>query len=200
MVRMIEINLLPPQYRTVERTPLPVFLGLIVGLLLIGAAFVAYVVQTKRGVTLAQQKRGLELDIQEKKAKAAQVDRIQREIKEARMRIDAATRVAQERTPWTRVLSEFVDLRPPYIWLESQAARRGADGKGELRLACNARGTNLQRYTEFRQRLRSRTNFMYHFSTISGARLDVRLTGEQYLEPKMLSFNLTLPLAKVESH
>ena len=38
---MIEINLLPPQYRSVERTPLPVFVGLILGVVLIAAIGVA---------------------------------------------------------------------------------------------------------------------------------------------------------------
>jgi Tfp pilus assembly protein PilN len=199
MLGMIEINLLPPQHRTVERTPLPVFLSLIVGILLIGAAFVMYVVETKKGVKIEADKASIVQTLGAKRTEAARVDRVNQEIAEARTRIDTVVRVAQARTPWTRVLAMFTQTQPAYLWLDSMSLRRAEGGEGELRMACNARGTNMQRFTDFRQALRARTNFIYHFSTVSAPRVDVRRTGEQYLEPKMLSFNMTLPLAQAES-
>ncbi len=203
MLGMIEINLLPPQYRTVERTPLPVFLSLIVGILLIGAAFVVYVKQTKAGLQLQADKEALVREVAEKRTKAQEVDRINKDINEARRRIDTAVKVAQARVPWSQVLSLFVELRPAYVWLDSLSLRRShAKDKieGELRLMCNSRGTNMERYTEFRQTLRVNANFMYHFATVTSrpSGVVVRRTGEAFLEPKMLSFNITLPLADVE--
>ncbi|GIW72883.1 MAG: hypothetical protein KatS3mg102_2425 [Planctomycetota bacterium] len=198
MLGMIEINLLPPQYRTVERTPRPVFFSLLAAIVLIGGVFSLLVVQVGEAARLQERKDELELIRTARREEAQKVDQLNQRIREGRARVDTMLKVAEARLPWSLKLHELARLMPDFVWLDSLSLRRGDKGEGELQLACNARGTNMQRFTEFRQLLRSHTNFFHHFATVSAPRIDVRRTGEEFVEPKMLSFNVTLPLRPFE--
>lgn len=190
---MIEINLLPPQYRTVERTPLPVFLGVIGGIVVIaglGMWWGALVTQKNNLITNRDTKKNI------KEAKAREVEEIkklEKEIADSQGRIDTVLGIAESKIYWGAKLDQLMRILPNYAWIESL----NYDGQ-KVVLNCKARGTSLQRYTELRQRFRNDTNFMYNFDPIPLTAIDVVNPGPEYLERAVLSFTVTLPIKQVE--
>lgn len=190
---MIEINLLPPQYRTVERTPLPVFLGLIAAILVIAGAG-GYLWKLQIDGRKLQEKKDQLTSIRDTKQKEVdEIKRIEKEIQESQGRIDTVLNIAESKVYWAQKLDQLTHVLPSYAWIESLSY----DG-GSLKLTCKARGTSWQRYTELRQKLRNDTNFMYHFDPIPLVPISIVPPGPIYLEPAVLSFNMTLPMRAVE--
>ena len=190
---MIEINLLPPQYRTVERTPLPVFLGMIGGLVVV-AALGLYLIKLNIPTRRLEEQRIQLTGIRDAKAKEVEdIRKIERELQESQGRIDTVLGIAESKVYWAQKLDNLVRILPSYAWIESL----NYDG-GRLTLTCKARGTGYQKYTELRQKFRNDTNFMYHFDTIPLTAIDVVSPGDIYLEPAVLSFTLSLPIRPVE--
>jgi Tfp pilus assembly protein PilN len=190
---MIEINLLPPQYRTVERTPLPIFLGLIGGIVLVAVTGLYLVALTTKTQTLQNEQLRL-VAIREAKAKEVEdIRKIERELQESQGRIDTVLGIAESKLYWAHKMEQLARLLPRQVWLDSL----NFDGS-RLSLACKARGTSLQRYTAFRQDIRNNTNFVYHFDNMPLTNIDVVNPGAAYLEPAVLSFQLPLTLRNVE--
>lgn len=186
---MIEINLLPPQYRTVERTPLPIMLGLmgagavcaIMLLVLFGMGHTTRKLEEKKGqLTLVRDQKAKEVE---------DIKKIERELAESQGRVDTVLGIAESKVYWAMKLDQFVRALPSYAWIENL----NFDG-GRVVMSCKARGTSLQRYTELRQRFRNDTNFAYHFESMPPVPIDVVNPGAQYLEPAVLSFQVMLPL------
>ena len=196
---MIEINLLPPQYRTVERTPLPVFLSLIAGIVLIGLSFVLLMVMVRQTQVVEERRGKLVQDHEQKRKEAEAVDQLEKDILDARGRIDTILGIAESKIPWAVKLNQLARICPPYIWIDTLAMAQKPDGSGELRLQCNASGTNLERFTSFRRALRNDTNFFYHFDDVITPAIDPRSPGKEYLVPTILSFTMTLPFRQVEA-
>lgn len=195
---MIEINLLPPQYRSVERTPMPVFLGLIGGLAMIGVALGFLGVMIRAAQRAEEEKIQLTQERDRKKVEAAAVDQLQRDIQEAQGRVDTVLGIAESKIYWGMKLDQLVRIIPPTVWIDSLNMQQRPNG-GELKLACNARGVGLNRFTEFTQALRSDTNFFYHFDAILASTINVVPTDQKtFIDAEYLQFPMTLPLGQVE--
>ncbi len=193
MIFMIEINLLPPQYRTVERTPLPVFLGFVAGVAVVGVMLISLIALRAKADRLTELKTQLTATKDAKAKEVEEIRKIERELADSQGRIDTVLSIAESKVYWAMKLDQLVRILPRYVWLD----RIDFDG-GKVLLTCKARGTSLQRYTELRQKLRNDTNFMYHFDQIPLTNVDVVAPGEIYLEPKVLSFSLPIPLRPLD--
>ncbi len=196
---MIEINLLPPQYRSVERTPLPVFMSLIVGIVLVAGALGALglVIEAKRQ---AEEQRGnLTAERDRKKAEAAVVDQLEAEIREAQGRVNTLLNIAESKIYWAMKLEQLVRILPPHVWLDSIVVSQ-KQGGGELRLVANARGTGFNRLAELKQALRGDTNFFYHFDGIEAPTINIVQAPKGYAEPEYLNFpTIVLPLKRFDA-
>lgn len=195
---MIRINLLPPDYRHSEGTPLPVFLALIGALVLLGGAGIYYLGTVKTGLTLVDDEQQLIAEKSTTQGRADKYDVLRGEIKDRENRIATVFRIAESRFPWSIKLEQFVEIMPRNIWIEGLNMERRSDGTGEIKLRCNARGTSLQAIAEFKQRLRENTNFFHHFKGAIETEIIRKSTGEEYVEPYYLSFELKLPLREAE--
>ena len=194
---MIEINLLPPQYRSVERTPLPVFLGLIGALAMIGVAFVFLMVMQRSAQKAEEDLSRYQAERENKKKQAAEVDQLQRDIQEAQGRVETVLNIAESKIYWAMKLDQMVKVFPQGVWIDSLSMSQKAGG-GELKLACNARGTGFNRFTEFTQALRGDTNFFYHFDGINASTINVVPTSKEFVDQEYLQFPMSLPLRQVE--
>jgi Tfp pilus assembly protein PilN len=194
---MIEINLLPPQYRAVERTPLPVFLSLIAGIALIGGAFVGLMIMVRSVTERRTARDELKVKVEKEQKEADSVDQLGREIQDAKKRVDTVLVIADSKIFWGIILWQLTKIIPDNVWLDQLAVTMRDDGSGELRMQCNARA-GYDRYTDFKNRLRSDTNFFYHFDSIDAPRVDVMKADQQHYFAEYTNFVLTLPLRKVE--
>jgi hypothetical protein len=195
---MIEINLLPPQYRAVERTPLPVFLSVIAGIALIGGAFVGLMFMLK-GVQEKRETKDQRIATAEKKSKeAALVDQLKKDIEDAQKRVDTVIGIAESKVYWGLKLFQLTRLIPDNVWLDQLTITQKDDGSGELRMLCNSKGTGFDKFTEFKQKLRSDTNFFYHFDSVDAPVINVVKAGKEYYDAEYLQFTMSLPIKKVE--
>ncbi|MBN2713370.1 MAG: hypothetical protein JXR97_13200 [Planctomycetes bacterium] len=141
---MIEINLLPESMRKAEATPLPRFIAICVGIILIGALVVWNLYLLKetdnKNKTLAQ----LQKTLKEKKAKAAELDEIEGKLASIRDHVDVIKGLYKKRRIWSKLLYDLkqitthdpsVDDANPmarYIWLNEIVLNSGKKGESDV--------------------------------------------------------------------
>ncbi|MHC4393021.1 MAG: hypothetical protein ACYS22_17145 [Planctomycetota bacterium] len=196
---MIEINLLPPQYRSVERTPLPVFVGLILGVLLIAGAGVMIFRAGDRTRELRNQRELQESLLVKAIDDEKRFDDLVRSIQDDKGRINTVLAIAESKIPWALKLEQLVETIPSQtVWIDSLTAEASPDGSGQITFATNARGVSLEKATQFKQKLRQNTNFFLHFESIDPLKAKTVASGAEYIEPEYLSFQTTLRLRREE--
>jgi hypothetical protein len=109
---MIEINLLPLEYRPVERTPLPRRLTIFAGVLLAcsGAAICAWlffvkIPEARTQLANAQQQA------EKKKVEKLEVESKEAEIRNLDVRANILRGLQRDRLPWAKVLDRLADAR-----------------------------------------------------------------------------------------
>lgn len=109
---MIEINLLPPEYRPVERTPLPRRLTIFAGVLLVCST--AAVCAWLMFITVPKARQALDATRQEADKKLAQkleVENKKAEITSLNVRAEILRGLERERLPWAKLLDHLADAR-----------------------------------------------------------------------------------------
>ncbi len=109
---MIEINLLPPEHRPVEHTPLPRLLTIFAGVLLVAGGVVAWLWLSVVAVPRAS--RACELkkqDMLKAQAEAAKVKQIDDELKAAKDREGVLRELFDKRIAWARLLDRMAEAR-----------------------------------------------------------------------------------------
>lgn len=158
---MIRVNLLPPELRTLEKTPLIRFIIIIAGAALTTAALFFFLFLQFSTLPAAIQKRDdVKKDIKQKKVLAAKYDELEQEIQFFKLRVDAVKKLRKERYIWSKKLfqlhrvieeTEHVALNSISIEKEKSTARRGA---GTPKMAIVMDGYSII------PELRSAANFM----------------------------------------
>jgi len=164
MLGMIEINLLPQEYRVQERTPLGLFLTIIVGICTVGAIGV-YEINLKKELAAKQlenQRLHAEADRTDKEKEA--VVKLEREIDVARKRQETIIEISQSKIIWSQKLIQFGKIMAEYpdFWIDRLSLQRGGD-KAKLTLNFYALGNDLRKEANFQDRIINDTNFWYHF-------------------------------------
>jgi Tfp pilus assembly protein PilN len=163
MLGMIEINLLPQEYRVQERTPLGLFLTIVVGICTVGAIGV-YEINLKK--ELAQKELDnakLKQDKVDWDKKKADVQALEKEIETAKKRQETIIEISQSKIIWSQKLIQFGKIMQEYpdFWIDRLQLQR--TDKGRLTMNFYALGSKLDRIAEFQSRVINDTNFFYHF-------------------------------------
>lgn len=124
---MIQINLLPPEYRPRTGTPVARFIAILAGVILVASASGAYAYTHFIQLRNVQELRDVKTE--EARSKEAQRDRslaLQREIDLYEKRRSAIQEINRTRTLWSRKLDQFFDIVTNHnseesykVWLES---------------------------------------------------------------------------------
>ena len=105
---MIQINLLPPELRPLERTPLNRFVIIIAGAALTTAAlFIFLVLQFSTLPNAIQKRDGVKEEIKRKKVLAAKYDELEQEIQFFKLREDTVKKLRKERYIWSKKLFQL---------------------------------------------------------------------------------------------
>ena len=108
---MIQVNLLPPEYRRASGTPVTRFVAIVSGVVLVVGASCAYAYT--HFIALAKVREVAILREDEARSKEAQRDRslsLQREIDEYQQRRKAVQTINRNRMLWSRKLDQFFDI------------------------------------------------------------------------------------------
>lgn len=124
---MIQINLLPPEYRPRTGTPVVRFVAILAGVILVASATGAYAFTHFIQLKNVQDLRDVKTE--EARSKEAQRDRslsLQKEIDLYEKRRSAIQEINRTRTLWSRKLDQFFDIVTSHnseasyrVWLES---------------------------------------------------------------------------------
>jgi Tfp pilus assembly protein PilN len=198
---MIEINLLPQEYRVQERTPLGLILTIVLGMLTVGAIGI-YGIDLKNQLS-AETARNLSLTAERDKLKieADKIDKLKKDIATAQKRQDAIIQISQSKIIWSQKLIQFGRILSNYpdFWIDRLSMARGGKGAGTITLGFFAVGTDMRTIAQFRERLTGDTNFWYHFAPLEAPRITVTDAGGGPLAPYgykggVMYFACTMPL------
>ena len=178
---MIKVNLLPPEYRKAESTPVGRFLAIVSGAVLVTSALVAYgYVHYSQLKGIREVRASVEAQYTNKAAQAKTAAALQTEIAAYQSRRKAIQKVARARIMRSRKLDEFLDVihndndrTDFYVWLRKlsvkpgRVARRGKPTSGgSWTFSGFAESTEFSRVTNLRDAIRKDT-FFDDFQNIS---------------------------------
>jgi len=156
---MIDINLLPQEYRQIEGTPKPRLVVTYVGVaavLVLGALLGYYYLHHITALRVKEDLQTRKVDL-EKKAKV--FDDLQRQIARLKKRRDVVAKLWQKRIVWSRKLDELIDLVPKYVRVDRITLRtpeqqrgkrtRGEAPQGKLIIACKGNTEDTRYISSF---------------------------------------------------
>ncbi len=213
---MIEVNLLPPEYRRVERTPLPRFLVFIVGVAAIVASLF-YLISV--GYFRINREKGRSEDLKKQvelqKGQLLDYDRLKTEIASFEARKSALEQMWHSRILWSVKFDQLSDLVPSYVGLTRleftpAAGRRaratiGEETAGTLVLDCISATADEKRLANFMRVLKGEASpeapaersvgkeFFKDFSALVDSGWDKEELSD-YVEKEALKFRLELLL------
>ncbi|MEZ6184416.1 MAG: hypothetical protein R3F62_05310 [Planctomycetota bacterium] len=193
---MIQVNLLPPEYRQRDGTNLPLLVAAVAGVaVVLGVISLWFSVNNE----LTRRKGDLEV-LKEDEAKLIEekkkVDAIQAEIDTLTARQDTIIDISQSKVMWSLKLEQLSDLMSKYkdFWVDSIRLQPGTNQR--LTMDCSALDYDLNRVASFRRALKEDPNFAYHFDDLQSDRAS-RDELEGYVNAKeKTNFEVILPLAK----
>jgi len=200
MLGMIEINLLPQEYRVQERTPLGLILTIVLGMLTVGAVGI-YGIDLKNQLS-AETAKNVQLSAERDKLKleAEKIDALHKAIDTAQKRQNAIISISQSKIVWSQKLIQFGRIMANYpdFWIDRFSMAKGGKGAGTVTLSFFTTGSDLRNVAQFRERLTSDTNFWYHFTILDAPRTTIQeggglLATYGYKGPVMY-FACTMPL------
>jgi len=186
MLGMIEINLLPQEYRIQERTPLGLFLTIVVGICTVGAIGV-YEINLKKELA-AKQLENTRLTAEEQrtaKEKAAVVE-LENKIQVAKKRQETIIEISQSKIIWSQKLIQFGKIMAEYpdFWIDRLTLQRGGGtSPGKLTMNFYALGNDIRKAASFQERVVNDTNFWYHFASFDAPIVRVSAGGKEGAGP-----------------
>lgn len=117
---MIEVNLLPEEYRRVDKTPLPIFLLLLSSIVLVSAAVIGYIyfefVFVRNKATESERIQQINNEVLDLEKEVAD---LQAETEQYNVRRNLILQIRKSRILWAKKLYYLSDLKPEDIWFES---------------------------------------------------------------------------------
>jgi len=194
---MIEINLLPQEYRVQDRTPLGLLLTVVVGLCAVGAISI-YWIDRKKELAAVENKNARLTEMRDTTAKERQaVEKLKKEIETAKKRQETIIEISQSKIVWSQKLVQFGKIMAefPDFWIDRLQLSK-AD-KSKLTLTFYALGSDLRKVAAFRERIESDTNFWYHFERFEAPRTSTSSSGplRKYgYEGPTMNFDVVIPV------
>ncbi len=204
MLGMIEINLLPPEYRAPEGTNLPLIAALAIGVLVVGFTGLY-------GMNLSNELAQVESDLEKRledrdglEETAKKVDNAKADIGRQTSRQDTIIKISQSKVMWSLKLDQFARIMNRFstFWVTNmqltQRRSRTGTSSGQLNLQVSATGRDLNDVSRFRDALKYDTNFAYHFENLPSPMVQIQdLSGYVNATERMV-FRITIPIVSLE--
>ncbi len=177
---MIRVNLLPPEYRKVDGTPIVRFVAVVVGVFLCATAMSVWgYVHFGMLAEVRERRAGLEEDLVGLQALAQRSMALQAEFKEYQRRRATIEEIGKSRFLWSRKLDQLADLihakgstAKHQAWLSGVRSQspRMARSPGALWITGWSGGEELSRMSDFNKELRSDPEFFGDFQALDPPR------------------------------
>ncbi|MCO5170757.1 MAG: hypothetical protein M9894_30890 [Planctomycetes bacterium] len=197
---MIEINLLPQEYRPRDSTNVPLMLTALGGIVLVcGLMFYLVSVQNElRDLEHAVDdltKKKADLELQAKK-----VDALKEEIERQKSRQETIIEISQSKVMWSQKLEQFARVMGSHrnFWVNQlNLTKTAAGGSGGSTFSMRVSGLHydLNEVAKLRDALQNDQNFFYHFTELQSYSVSrASVTGMRNATERM-DFEVKLPVA-----
>jgi Tfp pilus assembly protein PilN len=199
---MIKVNLLPPEYRKVERTPVLRFVTILCGVVLSASAIGAFLyVHFGMLVNVISEREKLAetRDVLKRDVKLAHD--LDQDAKEYRTRRDTIEEIGQNRLLWSRKIDELCDIvqnkgdtKRHLVWL-SQIRTTAPTGTspGGLYIKGLSGGAEIHRLSDFHLDLKN-SEFFEDFQTIDNPEGDVVNLNDDRVPKTAWNFDFNMEL------
>ena len=171
---MIKINLLPEELQKSARTPPKFFISIVAGVVLVAVLACAFGSIYLNTVVLEERvsrKRG---EVEHFEQNAREVDSLIEDIADYKEREKAIISIKTNRILWSKKLAMLCNITPSYIWIVRLEMREldateynwksgNLQTGGHLLLHCYSSGDEVDRMTNYRQRLKNVDEFYLRF-------------------------------------
>lgn len=206
---MIKVNLLPHEYRKVERTPILRFVTIVCGVILSASAIGAFLyVHFGMLVETQLERQQLEDAYHTKKKEADRSKELLREAQEYQKRRDTIEKIGTERIVWSRKIDELCDIvhnkgdtKRHVVWLNTirtvgaQRAPRGSKKKqvspGGLYFKGFSGGSEVHRLSDFHLDVKN-SDFYEDFTSIDNPEGDVVYFNDDRVPKSAWQFDFNL--------
>lgn len=205
MLAMIQINLLPQEYRPAEGTNFPLVAALVVGLAALSLTGGYAMVLNDELTTLEREETELVEKKTQLETKGKEVDEAKAEIARHTSRQDAIIKISQSKVMWSLKLDQFARIvgseRFSGFWITSLQLTDARGRQGSLNMQVSAIGRDLNDVSAFRDALKDDANFFYHFTDLNAPSVQTQtLSPGQYLNAtSTMSFRMTLPVRQFQA-
>ena len=206
MLAMIEINLLPEEFRPREKTNVGLIGTVAVGLFVSGAALMLSLNQKSTLALKRDDVQNAEQLLKDKTAQVKEIKALEAEIAQKKDRQNTIIEISQSKVMWSLKLQQFSAILQdfPGFWINSlnlsQSKSRTAsktkkdDVVSILRMDCGATGNSFREVARFRDALKDEPNFYYHFSDLKSLSVQVEPLEEGFNFREVVKFAIELPL------
>jgi len=207
MLAMIEINLLPEEFRPREKTNVGLIGTVAVRLLLSGLALMLALGNKKDHTGLETKIADKKNELAQKKAKVKEVKDLESEIGEKKKRQNTIIKISQSKVMWSLKLQQFSEITQdfPTFWINSmdlaKTKKKGsksnpASEKSILTMQCGATGaqTSFREVARFQDALKDDPTFFYHFQDLKSNSVEVEAIEDGFNFKEKLVFTVELPL------
>lgn len=191
---MIQINLLPEEYRPPDGTNMPMFVTIVVGVTLLAVLTGWYFKLAAAQANLESHKARLEQDQAYWQGEDAKVAALKLEINNSLKRQEAIVNISRSKILWSVKFAQLsrIFLRYPKLWVETIAMNQEGV-TGQLSMSCFSEGEDYGPVTNFRADMKNDRLFWYHFKELKNTRLQ-QIVGTNESDPTRVSFAITLVL------
>jgi Tfp pilus assembly protein PilN len=199
---MIKVNLLPPEYRKIERTPVLRFATILCGVVLSASAIGAFLyVHFGMLVNVISEREKLSETADVLKRDVKRSLALDQEAKEYKKRRETIEEIGQNRMLWSRKIDEICDIiqnkgdtKRHLVWL-SQIRTTAGKGKspGGLYIKGLSGGTEIHRLSDFHLDLKS-SDFFEDFQMIDNPEGDVVNLNDDRVPKTAWNFDFNMEL------
>ncbi len=205
---MINVNLLPPEYRRVESTPVARFIAIVIGAIVVTSGLVVYgYIHYSKLKSVRDLREQTEANYANKKKQADRSKSLMAEVKAYEARRKAITDVARGRILHSRKLDEFLDIihnrgdkTTYFVWLERlsmakprETRRGGPSTGGAMAFQGFSESTEFSKITKLRDAIR-KDAFFEDFTRVTRP-IFKAVDFDDELEPKSAGrFQFTMEL------
>lgn len=155
---MIEINLLPPEMRKVDRTSMKRLVTMVTAIVLLSSSVIGVTVFIKGYYGEKSTNAVLDKEVKRLEPLAREYDVLSAELKGIETRIATIDEIRTTRLRWGKKLDQLYAILPEYVWFDKielkQTKAVSAAGGGmnsKVVLDCYLAGADEKRYAEFRR-------------------------------------------------
>lgn len=192
---MIQINLLPEEFRPTDGNVLPMAFTFTIGFSILCVLSVYWVVLTRTVTSQKSERSTQQTELAKWREKEKRLNQLIKEIKASQSRQETIIKISSSKIMWSAKMSQLSTICAKFknVWVESVVVNQNGL-KGTMRLNCNLMSDISADISGFNEAIKSNRLFWYHFKKLEISREVRQEAGPKGIPPTHWKFSPTLVL------